>query len=1098
MGSFSHDSQLSNPQRPTPPLSELAPPERSGPTPPATQETQQCGALVFHAETSSGLKKRTFEPVLARSGVITAPAYLPDAIKPPVHEIHETIDEHAELKGAEAAALLSESSPAVAIAYELAKRGWLTIDHAHQIYLGLNFGTAAMDDELRRLVPQRQSTLPSQSAGLGDRLSEQDAHSVIEALLPTELQSLWTEVFRDARVAKYTEDTGSYLYLRPKHTALAKHPISEFSLQVISLEQVEQLPTQGKSAVVIAKVGDEYHARIFDKRGRVLFGDSGSQFIPDQVHELDAMITERLTQPATERGFPASDAEILDGIAASIVLTPITFDDLFRAAKNEPEDSPLRKLAHSALSVARFNARARVADQHLSEPDPGKLLKEEDLATNAPFPGTHSGPILSGLSLRQAFMGLERLAAEVAAEKGLSDFDLVWVSKSAGTLTVGSAGDSGEPESIQAWSTSRHVLRPSLAAMRIDPTKNVMQQVDCLFSPAGEALHSWNDLISNGASDICSMQMSLVRALNQAPLTRLEQELPILRDNVKVLIITPSSLSQKKEATLANVAHSLRKGIGNHDVEFLTYEEALAHQLSAPSPENPSPENKVRSAGLVVLLDPAYGKTGDTLSAQKERNLFIRLALSQQINSAPPTAFPFDTLQQTLIVGSRDRLRGDDPTPSATSVYWHLLASVFDEGMMKNPPTIKFLDETVAHARRHRVGNWINKSSYPDGSPRLSTITKGVRHLIQTADAKPQGVSGYYQHTACDLPQAATISQLRSQHSTQGTVAVIPVAGLGSATEIVPDAELERTREYWKKVLNGLRGVEEYVFPLSRETFIQFFTRAQFPITELEGLRFEAKRELGGYRIGNIHLSEGQFQTELGRLAGTPTEREDTLVRRFLEQDQVALLDAGSDLCNIIVNNYPHGLPSPRDGAGAKPDGRFNENTMSLFGKRVVPMPSPTGTLCFLFPSGVTTDPLARVEGIGDKSTAHGLLYFSHNIDRRTATILGTDSPGGPPLLIDAQPGGVGTAQEIFSAPGNVIIVEKDSGDPLAQIYCAERERQGLPYTLIRAGEPIEPYVAAVLEEAYAKVEPSIPWDDFIRDFPVWDTGIADLVSSKH
>lgn len=1073
MGSLSHDTPPSGSEDP--------------PLPPSQ--------IVFHVETSSGLKRRTLGPVLQKSGVIAAPSYLPDTIKPPVHEVHETIGQHADLKGAEAAALLSESSPAVAIAYELAKRGWLTIDNAHQIYLGLNYGSDAMDEELRRLLPQSQSRTSSRSIELGERISEQDARSLIEAILPAELKPLWSEVFHDARVAKYTEDTGSYLYLRPKDTPLAKHHISEFSLQVVSLEEGEELPTQGKSTVVIGKIGDEYHARIFDKRGRIIFGDKESRFIPDRVHELDAMITERLTTQSAERPFPASDAEILDGIATSLVLTPITFADLFRAARNEPADSPLRKLAQSALSVARFNARAQQSDQKLGAPDPAESLTEADLATNDPFPGTHSGPILSGLSLRQAMRGLEILATRVAAERVLGTFDLMWVSKSAGTLTIAASAEGGEPESIKASSISRHVVRPALAASRIDPKNKVMQQVDCLF-PHEDADHSWNDLISNGASPICSMQLSLLRALNQAPLARLEQELPILRDNVKVLIITPSALSPKKEKALSEVAQSLRKGPGAHTVEFLTYEKALEQQLLTPSPQNPRPENKVRSAGLVVLLDPEYARKSDPSSAQRERNLFVRLALSQQINSAPPTAFPFDTLQGTLIVGTRDERRGGAPNTSATSVVWRLLASVFDEGLMKNPPTIRFLDETP-HTGSSKNSSGMSRSTYPDGLPRLSSIENAVRAVIETAEAKPQGVKGDYQHSACDLPFSPSASPLSSHESTREHVAVVPVAGLGSATEIVPDNELARTREYWSGVVNTLRGSEEYAFPLSRETFIHFFTRARFPITELEGLRFEAKREANGYRFGNTLFSQEQFQAELDHVPGTPKEKEDTVVRRLLEQDEVALLDPGSELCNLIVNDYPHRIPSPRDGAGAKPDGRFNENTMSLFSKRVVPFRSPTGTLCFMHPLGVTTDPLARVEGIGEKSTAHGLLYFSNNIDRRTAAILGADSPGGAALLIDAQPGGVGTAQEIFSALGNILIVEKEPGDPLAQLYCAERARQGLPYTFIPAGEPIEPYVAAALQQAFEEAPPSITWEEFIRDFPVWDTGIGELFLSE-
>lgn len=1053
--------------------------------------SEQPPTILVHPVTSSNIKKQTLEAALLAAGVPHTPTPPPDTLRPAVHEVFETIGQHAELKGADAAALLRESSPVVAIAYELARRGWLTIDHAHQIYLGLNFGKSAMDEELHRLILQPQDN-PS------EKLSEQEARSIIEALLPAELQSLWAAVFCDARVAKYTEDTGSYLYLRPKNAPLVNQPISGFTLQIISLEHSEALPDQGRGTVIVAKVGDEYHARIFDKSGQILFGMKDSLLIPDQVHELDAMISARLTNKPSGSRFPPSDAEILDGVAASIVLRPITFGDLFKAAENDNDDTPLKQLTRSVVRVARFNARAQVPDRRLSDPDPAEGLTAEKLATDAPFPGTHSGPILSGLSLRQALNGLEALASRLSHSEGLGECELVWVSKSEGTLTLGASSNGGDLESIRASSTSRHVLSPSLAASRIDPNRDVLQQVDCLFPQDGEPLLSWNDLISKRVSPVCSMQKSLVRTLSQAPLGRLEQELPILRDNIKVLIITPSLLSEKKNAALGKVARSLRKGTGAHEVEFLTYEEALDHHFRVPSRENPSPQNKVRGAGLVVLLDPAYGKAGDVTLAQTDRNLFFRLALSQQINSAPPTAYPFDTLQQTLIIGSRGQGTSDEPNASATSVLWHLLSSVFDVGMMKNPPTIKFLDETVSRAVCRENGNWQAKLTYPDGLPRLSIVAEGVRHFIKTTDARPQGVSGHYQFSTCAIsnPPSSNASS-ESQQSLQGSISVIPLAGLGSATEIVPDSELQRTKDYWKAVLAGMRGTEEYQFPLSRETFIQFFNRAGFPITELEGVRFEAIREGDGYRIANRRFSQEQFTVTIDELADYGENRADRFVRQLLEKDEVALCDEGSHLCNIFVNSYPSGIPSPRDGAGAKPDGRFNENTMSLFGKRIVPFCSPSGTLCFMHPMGVTTEPLARVEGIGEKATAHGLLCFSNNIDSRTAAILGSDSPGGTPFLIDAQPGGVGTAQEIFSAKGNILIVEKDPGDPLAKLFCAERERQGLPYTLIPADESVESFVGVALSEARGRTFRKVPWDELMRNFPVWDTGISEELHNE-
>lgn len=66
--------------------------------------------------------------------------------------------------------------------------------------------------------------------------------------------------------------------------------LAEYDLNLLSLDSPEALPEEGKNLVIVAKIGNFYHARIFDETGKQVIDQGKGKFLPNVmlVQELEA------------------------------------------------------------------------------------------------------------------------------------------------------------------------------------------------------------------------------------------------------------------------------------------------------------------------------------------------------------------------------------------------------------------------------------------------------------------------------------------------------------------------------------------------------------------------------------------------------------------------------------------------------------------------------------------------------------------------------------------------------------------------------------------------------------------------------------------
>jgi hypothetical protein len=76
----------------------------------------------------------------------------------------------------------------------------------------------------------------------------------------------------------------------------------EYDLNLTSLDSADALPTEGKSLVIVAKIGDFYHVRIFDGTGNKVIDKGKGEFLPDErlVQQLEGGLSDRRIDDQTK------------------------------------------------------------------------------------------------------------------------------------------------------------------------------------------------------------------------------------------------------------------------------------------------------------------------------------------------------------------------------------------------------------------------------------------------------------------------------------------------------------------------------------------------------------------------------------------------------------------------------------------------------------------------------------------------------------------------------------------------------------------------------------------------------------------------------
>ena len=97
---------------------------------------------------------------------------------------------------------------------------------------------------------------------------------------------------------------------------LATYP-GDYDLNLMSLNSTNDLPTEGKNLVIVAKIEDFYSARIFDRTGNKVIDKGNGEFSPDEmlVLQLEAGLSRQSIDKQTE-------SELIKNITSSVGYTP--------------------------------------------------------------------------------------------------------------------------------------------------------------------------------------------------------------------------------------------------------------------------------------------------------------------------------------------------------------------------------------------------------------------------------------------------------------------------------------------------------------------------------------------------------------------------------------------------------------------------------------------------------------------------------------------------------------------------------------------------------------------------------------------------------
>lgn len=157
----------------------------------------------------------------------------------------------------------------------------------------------------------------------------------------------------------------------------------EYDLNLISLDSADDLPEKGRSLVIVAKIDDFYHVRIFDETGNQVVDRGEGEFTPDDA--LTQQLEEALSSQSLDRQTRQS---LIQDIAASLGHT----------------------LTNPGLGgVLKLGGALQIPFGTLKEEDQQEVLKYENWAQ--PYPHPFQTELAAFINLAE---GYNRLDAETA------------------------------------------------------------------------------------------------------------------------------------------------------------------------------------------------------------------------------------------------------------------------------------------------------------------------------------------------------------------------------------------------------------------------------------------------------------------------------------------------------------------------------------------------------------------------------------------------------------------------------------------------------------------------------------------------------------
>ncbi len=147
----------------------------------------------------------------------------------------------------------------------------------------------------------------------------------------------------------------------------------EYDLNLIALHSANKLPKKGKSLVIVAKIDDSYHVRIFDKNGNKVIDKGKDEFSPDQtlIQQLEAVFSSSNQQRIDQK---TTNKILLKIIPSNLVHQNIEnkkkLIDLIKLVKNDVKTAieELKKIVnnlnHDTLSQVKENTWKTLKDEN--------------------------------------------------------------------------------------------------------------------------------------------------------------------------------------------------------------------------------------------------------------------------------------------------------------------------------------------------------------------------------------------------------------------------------------------------------------------------------------------------------------------------------------------------------------------------------------------------------------------------------------------------------------------------------------------------------------------------------------------------------------
>ncbi|MDJ0899955.1 MAG: hypothetical protein QNJ55_14210 [Xenococcus sp. MO_188.B8] len=134
--------------------------------------------------------------------------------------------------------------------------------------------------------------------------------------------------------------------------AVVVFPLGEYDLNLIPLDSADNLPQEGKSLVIVAKIDNFYHVRIFDRNEEKIIDKGKNEFLPDQklVQQLEQAFSTQSINRQTKN-------ELIRKITASL---DYTLEESF-----DWQDNPLTGL------MQQIEATISRSGWNIESPEPG-------------------------------------------------------------------------------------------------------------------------------------------------------------------------------------------------------------------------------------------------------------------------------------------------------------------------------------------------------------------------------------------------------------------------------------------------------------------------------------------------------------------------------------------------------------------------------------------------------------------------------------------------------------------------------------------------------------------------------------------------------